>query len=155
MSASGWHLAHLNVARMRAPMDSPEMAGFVAELAGINALAERSPGFVWRMVDEDPNDPGLLSLGPLMLVNMSLWLNAAALADYVYRSDHVRVFKRRAEWFSPGEGATSVLWWVPKGHVPSLTEAVERLRLLRQEGATPRAFGFRKLFGADATEGTV
>ena len=133
-------------------MDSPQMAPFVAELAAINALADRSPGFVWRMVDEDPNDPGLLSLGPMMLVNMSLWQDAASLADFVYRSDHVRVFKRRGEWFLPGEGASSVLWWVTRGHIPSLTEAVERLRLLRQDGPTLKAFGFRKLYGADATE---
>jgi len=136
-------------------MDSPEMAGFVAELGAINALADRTPGFVWRMVDEDPEDPALLSLGPLMLVNMSLWRDAQALADYVYRSDHARVFKRRGEWFLPAEGATNVLWWVAEGHIPTLTEAVERLRRLQQRGPTPEAFGFRKLYGADATGGTV
>jgi hypothetical protein len=140
---------------MRAPMDSAEMAGFRAELDAINALADRAPGFVWRMVDEDPDDPGLLSLGPLMLVNMSLWRDAQALADYVYRSDHARVFKRRGEWFLPGEDATSVLWWVESGHIPTLTEAVARLRLLREQGAGPHAFGFRKLYGADATTRTV
>ena len=153
--SGGSHLAHLNVARMKAAMDTPEMAGFVAELGAINALADGAPGFVWRMVDEDPNDPGLMAFGPMMLVNMSLWQDAASLADFVYRSDHARVFKRRGEWFNPGEGATNVLWWVPKGHIPTLTEAVERLRLLSQDGPTPRAFSFRRLFGADATEGTV
>jgi hypothetical protein len=155
VSGSVRHLAHLNVARMRGPMDSPQMAGFVAELGAINALADQAPGFVWRMVDEDPNDPGLVSLGPLVLVNMSLWWDAAALADYVYRSDHARVFKRRGEWFLPGDGPPSVLWWVDAGHIPTLTEAVERLGWLRQRGPTAEAFGFRKLYGADATDGTV
>jgi hypothetical protein len=153
MAMSGWHLAHLNVARMRAPIDAPEMQGFVAELDAINAIADAAPGFVWRLTGEDPDDPAIVSLGPLMLVNMSLWSDVEALAHYVYRTAHAAVLKRRGEWFLPLETANSVLWWVPQGHIPSLAEAVARLKVLDERGPTPEAFTFRRLSLAPSREG--
>jgi hypothetical protein len=141
-------LAVLNVARMKAPLDAPVMAGFVASLDRINALADATPGFVWRMVDEDPADPALAVLGPLPLVNLSVWHDLSILRDYVYRSGHAQVFLRRAEWFEPLGLATAVLWWVPAGHRPTLGEAVTRLSLLRAEGPTVSAFTFRSPFAA-------
>lgn len=141
----GWHLAVLNVARMKAPLDDPRMAGFVARLDAINAVADATPGFVWRLVDEDPADPALVSLGPLMLVNLSVWETAAVLRDYVYRSAHMEVFRRRGEWFEPMAEANAVLWWVAAGHIPDLAEAADRLRSLRGAGPTETAFTFRSL----------
>ena len=110
---SAYRLAHLNVARMRGSVDSPVMAEFVAQLDGINAQADAAPGFVWRMVDEDSNDPALIALGPLMLVNLSVWRDAQSLSHYVYRSAHAGVLKERGRWFLPQAAATTVLWWVP------------------------------------------
>ena len=141
-------LAVLNVARMKAPLDAPVMAGFVAQLDRINAIADATPGFVWRMVEEDPGDPALEALGPLPLVNLSVWQGLSILRDYVYRSGHAEVFMRRAEWFEPQGLATAVLWWVPGGHLPTLSEAVTRLSLLRTEGPTVSAFTFRSPFAA-------
>jgi Domain of unknown function (DUF3291) len=143
---NAYQLAHLNVARMRATLDSPVMAEFVAQLDAMNAIADGAPGFVWRMVEEDANDPALIALGPLMLVNLSVWRDAQALSHYVYRSAHAGVLKERARWFLPQERATTVLWWVPGGHIPSLQEATYRLVGLQDSGPSLRAFGFRHLF---------
>jgi hypothetical protein len=98
----GPQLAHLNIAHMRAPMDSASMAGFAAQLDSINALADTSPGFVWRLEDEDPNDPAVRALGTSTLINLSVWRDARSLADFVYRSAHSGVMRRRRE-----QGATA------------------------------------------------
>ena len=122
------------------------MAEFVAQLDAINALADGSPGFVWRLKDEDPNDPAALALGESMLINLSVWLGAEPLAKFVYRSAHAEVMRRRAEWFAPLSQAHVVLWWIAAGTVPTVAEAGARLRHLREHGASPRAFTFRSLF---------
>src|SRR5258706_590158 len=122
-------LAQLNVARAVAPLDSPQLADFVAQLPTINALAEASPGFVWRLVGEDGQDAtSLRPLGEDTIVNLSVWESVEALSAYVYRSRHLDVLRRRREWFVPAGGqAYLVLWWVPAGHRPDLTEAIARL----------------------------
>jgi hypothetical protein len=143
---AGYHLAHLNVARPRAPMDSPSMAGFVAQLDSINALADASPGFIWRLKDEDPNDPGVQALGEGMLINLSVWRDSPSLAEYVYRSAHAGVMRRRRDWFTPLGQPHLVLWWVAAGELPAIAEAARRLRLLRTQDATPEAFTFQSQF---------
>jgi hypothetical protein len=144
------HLAQLNVGRIIGPLEGPEMADFVAGLDEINALADGSPGFVWRLQTEDGN---ATSVRPYeddrMLVNLSVWASAEALADFVYRTDHVRFLRRRREWFEPPVEAIVVLWWVPAGTTPTATEAVARLDHLREHGPTPHAFTFRHRFGPD------
>jgi hypothetical protein len=122
------------------------MADFVAELPEINALAERSPGFVWRMVDDDGEDS--TGLRPddhddRLLINCSVWESVQALWDYAYRSDHLRLLARRREWFERATEAHQALWWIPVGHRPSTDEAMERIALLRREGPGPLAFTFR------------
>jgi hypothetical protein len=139
-------LAHLNIAHMRGPMDSASMAGFAAQLESINALADGSPGFVWRLEDEDPNDPAARALGTATLINLSVWRDVRSLADFVYRSAHSDVMRRRREWFTQIAEPYVVLWWVPAGHLPTIAEAVGRLTLLREQGATAQAFTFRSQF---------
>lgn len=145
---SRFHLAQLNVAHLRAPLDAPEMADFVAALAPINALAEGAPGFVWRLQGDAGDATGFRPLGEDILVNMSVWTDLQALGDYVYRSGHVDVMRRRREWMHKMSGVTAVLWWIPRGHVPTVDEAVRRLDHLRAHGPTPEAFPFRKPFPA-------
>jgi hypothetical protein len=150
------HLAQLNVARPVAPLDDPRMAGFMAGLKELNALADRAPGFVWRLVDDagedstglrlaepsNPADAGDPGLG--VMVNMSVWESVEALREYVYRSGHLEALRRRREWFRhTALGAYQVLWWVPAGHRPTLDEAAVRLARLASEGPTPTAFTFR------------
>ncbi|MFF4341916.1 DUF3291 domain-containing protein [Kitasatospora sp. NPDC001540] len=144
---SGHHLAQVNVGRTVAPLDSPELADFVAQLADVNALAERSPGFVWRMVDEAGADA--TGLRPdegdeLLQINCSVWESVAALRDFTYRSDHLRVLARRREWFQRPEGPHQAMWWVPIGHRPSVAEAMARIAAIRAHGPGPEAFTFRE-----------
>lgn len=122
------------------------MADFVAQLDSINALADASAGFVWRLKDEDPNDPGVKALGAGMLVNLSVWRDAPSLLEFVYRSAHAGVMRRRRDWFTPQLEPYVVLWWVAAGDIPSIADAARRLETLRTQGSTPQAFGFRSLF---------
>ena len=145
---SNYHLAQLNIARLLAPIDSPQLADFVANLDRVNALAESSPGFVWRLKDDAGNATALRPLGEDMIVNMSVWEDVAALHGYVYRSAHIEVMRRRREWFDRMVEAYMVLWWVPKGHIPTVEEAIERLTVLRERGPSADAFTFRKSFAA-------
>ena len=142
------HLAQLNIARPRFPLDSPEMAGFVDRLEEINALADKAPGFVWRLVDTDGADAtSLRPYGPDLMVNMSVWESAEALYEYAYRTDHLDVLRHRREWFDhDGLSEYAVLWWVPAGSQPTLADARERLGLLSRNGPTAQAFTFRKRF---------
>ena len=144
------HLAQLNVGRILFPMDTPEMSGFKDNLDRINALADSSEGFVWRLVGDGGNDA--TSLRPFdddfLLVNMSVWQNLEGLKNYVYKSVHTDYLKRRAEWFEKMRDVIVVLWWVPEGHVPTVQEAKERLEHLRAHGSSQFAFSFREAFPA-------
>ncbi|HYS12517.1 MAG TPA: DUF3291 domain-containing protein [Burkholderiaceae bacterium] len=143
---SKFELAQLNIAVLKAPLESPVMAEFVANLDRINAVAEAAPGFVWRLQTEEGDATALRPLGENVLVNMSVWRDVEALNRYVYKSAHVEVMRRRKEWFERMAQAYLVLWWVPRGHRPTIVEAKQRLDLLRADGPTPRAFTFRNAF---------
>ena len=142
-------LAQLNVARLLAPIDSPQLAGFVARLDEINALAERSPGFVWRF-EGDAREGGTgLPDDADTIYNLSVWDSSEALFDYVYRSAHKTVMTRRREWFAKTADMHMVLWWVPAGHRPDIGEALLRLADLQANGPSPAAFSFREAFDAE------
>jgi hypothetical protein len=137
------HLAHVNVSRLRHPLDAPPSREFAAAVDRVNALADRSPGFVWRhRVDGRPGDP-------LTVVNISLWRSYRHLHDYVYRSAHGHFVRRRDEWFRRIRTPATALWWVPEGHEPTVDEALARLAHLRRYGPTPQAFTVRTRFDAD------
>ncbi|HEU5003177.1 MAG TPA: DUF3291 domain-containing protein [Actinomycetota bacterium] len=139
-------LAQLNVARLKGPLDSPQLAGFMELLDGINALADAAPGFVWRHTDGTRHTVGLLG-DPHLLVNLSVWESIAALRDFTYGSEaasaHARALGRRREWFDRMREAHQVLWWIPAGTLPTLEEAGERLRHLQTHRSSPYAFTFR------------
>jgi hypothetical protein len=144
-----WELAQLNVGIIKGPMDSPVMAEFAANLERINAVAERSPGFVWRLQTEAGDATAIRPFdNPNLLVNMSVWRDVVSLYQYVYSSAHVELMRRRREWFERMDQAFLVLWWVPAGHRPGIDEAVVRLELLRSQGPTAEAFTFRQAFSA-------
>jgi len=143
------HLAQFNIGRMMGPLDGPVMRGFVERLDEINALADGTPGFVWRLQSDSGNATDIRPFDdPNLLLNMSVWRDLASLSAYVYRSEHVAIMRRRREWFEPMERAYLVLWWVPNGHRPSIDEAVARLETLRRKGPTSEAFTFRQAFAA-------
>jgi len=148
IATSMWHLAQLNVGRILAPLDSPQLSDFVGQLDEVNALAEASPGFVWRLVGANGNATQIRpDDDPDLLVNMSVWTSAEALFDFVYKSKHTKVMARRREWFEKLE-VLQVLFWIPAGHVPSVAEAMDRLRLLRDNGPSPDAFTFKERYPA-------
>jgi len=141
------HLAQLNVGRLRMPLDAPEIADFVGALDPVNALADVAPGFVWRLQTDDGDATAIRVFDDeMILVNMSVWESLDALADFVYRGDHVAVMRRRREWFEHMEDAYLVLWWIPASSVPSIADAQERLEHLCHHGPSPHAFTFRQRF---------
>jgi hypothetical protein len=147
---TGYHLAEINVGRLRAPVDHPMIADFKDNLDRINALADGMPGFIWRLVGEGNNATDIQPKAddPLFAVNMSVWSDLDALAGFVYRSAHRDIMRRRREWFERMDEAFLVLWWVPAGHRPTVEEGIARLELLRARGATEEAFTFRNTFPA-------
>jgi hypothetical protein len=144
------HLAQVNIGRFRAPIDSPVMEGFRKQLDPINALADRSPGFVWRLQTEDGNATAIRPYegDDLMAINLSVWETLESLQQFVYKSHHVQTLRERHQWFEPIEGPILALWWIPAGHIPTVGEARERLQHLKEQGPTPYAFTFRTPFPA-------
>ncbi len=141
------HLAQVNIARMRAPLTDSAMADFVARLEEVNALADLSPGFVWRLQGSEGDATYLRPYDDdRMLFNLSVWETFEHLKQYVYRTVHAEVMKQRHSWFERMTDAYLALWWVPIGHVPSVDEAKQRLDGLRISGPTPFAFTFKQSF---------
>jgi Domain of unknown function (DUF3291) len=144
------HIAQVNIGRMKGALEDPVMAGFVARLDEINALADRSPGFVWRLQGSEGNATYLRPFDDdRILFNMSVWESIEQLKRYVYCTAHVEVLKRKHDWFEKFSGAYTALWWVPQGHRPSVDEAKKRLAHLDAHGPTAFAFTFKKPFPAD------
>jgi len=140
-------LAQLNIASLLAPIDSPTLAGFVAELDRINSLAEQSPGFIWRLQSPEGNATDLEhGFGDEYIVNISVWNSIEDLHTYVYKSAHAKIMSRRKEWFNRMTDAYTVLWWVPEGHRPPMSEAEAKLALLNSQGSGPDAFTFKKQY---------
>lgn len=147
MTTPAWHLAQFNIARMLEPLEHPVMAGFVEQLDSVNALAERTPGFVWRLQTEEGDATALRPYEDTrILVNMSVWESIEALHRFTYHSAHAGPFRDRKSWFEPLEPPTLVLWWIRAGTVPTVEEGRERLARLRAQGPTEMAFTFKERF---------
>ncbi len=149
LHAMTYHLAEVNIARILAPLESPVMADFVAQLESINKLADNAPGFVWRLQGDAGDATSIRAFDDdKIIVNMSVWKTIDALFNYTYYSDHVKVFRERRKWFEQLTEHILVLWWVPAGHIPTTAEAKERLEALRRDGPTAFAFTFKERFEA-------
>jgi hypothetical protein len=139
---TGFHLAQANVLRCHAPLDTPVMRDFVELLPAINALADASPGFVWRLQTEDGDESAIRMYDdPLVLFNLSVWTGLVELEQYVFRSLHLSALRRRRDWFERMD-PSSVLWWVPTGCRPHALEGKARLERLAADGPSPEAFTF-------------
>lgn len=144
-----FELAQVNVARLTAPLDSAELAGFVAALDPVNAAADRAPGFVWRLQTENGNATAIQAFewdaagSAGVIVNMSVWTDTEHLGAFVFGEMHRQVLQRRREWFQRTREAQLACWWVPAGHRPGTGEAEDRVRHLRAHGPTPYAFTLR------------
>ncbi|MEL6877423.1 MAG: DUF3291 domain-containing protein [Pseudomonadota bacterium] len=151
---SGWELAQVNIGRLTAPQDDPRIRPFIEALDAINAVAEESPGFVWRLTGEgnDAMDVRYAS-DPLLAINMSVWQDADSLFEFVYKSAHTPFMARRKEFFERFDGAYQALWWVPTGHRPSVHEALSKLWLIDRFGSSPQAFTFKAQFPKPGLDG--
>lgn len=150
------HLAQLNIGKTRAPIDDPLMKEFVANLEPINNIAEASAGFIWRLQDEsgDATDIHVFD-DPLIIVNMSVWESTESLKQFMFKTHHIEFLKRKQEWFEKIPEANYVLWWIPKQHIPTLTEAKERLVHLRKNGESAYAFSFKSQYSpSDSVDAT-
>lgn len=145
-----YHIAQVNIGRIRAPLDSQTMAGFVNRLHEINALADNSPGFVWRLQTSEGNATYFRPYeDDRILLNMSVWSSVEALRDFVYRTAHAEFLRHRHEWFEKFAGAYLGLWWVPVGHIPGIDEAQKRLAHLDAHGPTQFAFTLKTVVPPD------
>jgi Domain of unknown function (DUF3291) len=140
------HLAQLNIGRLRYEIGDARIAEFVDNLARVNAIADRSEGFVWRLQDDGGNATSFRPYSdPRVAINMSVWESVEALGRYVWQTVHKRFYGQRHQWFEPFDGPYFVMWWVPAGHIPTIQEAVERLEHLRERGASDYALGWQDL----------
>jgi len=147
---SKYHIAQVNIGRMRAALEDPIMAGFVERLDEINALADRSPGFVWRLQTEAGNATYLRPYDDdRILFNFSIWESVETLRNYVYKTAHAELLRQRREWFEQFAGVFMAMWWVPQGHVPGIDEAKKRLAYLEEHGPSQFAFNFKNVFPPD------
>lgn len=145
-----YHIAQVNIGHIKAPLDSPIMAGFVGRLDELNALADKSPGFVWRLQTGEGNATYFRPYDDdRILINMSVWKSVEALRQYVYDTAHAALLRHRHEWFERFSGTYMALWWVPAGHLPGIDEAKKRLAHLQQHGPTEFAFTFKTVFQPD------
>lgn len=145
-----YHIAQINIGRVVAALDDPIMEGFVSRLDELNAIADRSPGFVWRLQTSAGNATYFRPYDDdRILMNMSVWESVESLKHYVYRTMHAELLRHRHEWFEKFAGTYLALWWVPAGHVPGIDEAKKRLAHLDSHGPTEFAFTFKKVFPPD------
>jgi|SRR5687767_15044010 len=150
---SEYHLAQINIARMLAPIDDPIMADFVAQLVPVNALADSSPGFIWRLQSESGDATSIqIYDDDLIIINLTVWESVDALREYVYKGSHHGVLRDRKRWFEKFDGPYYALWWIPAGHLPSPEEGKERLDYLREHGDSAYAFSFRNVFSQPSEE---
>ena len=137
-------LAQMNVARLLHPEGDERVAGFFENLDRINALAEGSDGFIWRLTDEDGGDAtGIrVSPDPLLIVNMSVWRDVETLKAFAYRSGHAQIMAQRRDWFEPSDQPMLALWWVSENAMPRPEHGMARLNFLRRKGPSEKAFTF-------------
>lgn len=145
MSEQRFHIAQVNIGKIVAPLDDPIMHGFVSMLEEVNLLADKSPGFVWRLQSEEGDATGYRPYNDdRVIVNMSVWESVELLKDYVYKGLHVTVMKQRHQWFEKYDGPYMALWKIEPGHEPTIEEAKQRLDHLTIHGDTDYAFGFKR-----------
>ena len=144
-----FHLAEFNVSRLLAPLDSPQLREFVAFLGPVNAFAEQSPGFVWRLTAPDGQSSSYLPspfTDPMMITNLTVWTDIDALRAFTFQTVHKYFLQSRRSWFERLASRGLVLWWLPTGHEPTLDEAMAKLNFLEEFGPTNEAFTFQDAF---------
>jgi mannose-6-phosphate isomerase-like protein (cupin superfamily) len=149
-----YHLAQVNIARMRGTTAAPVMRGLADRIDEINRLAETSPGSVWRYTGSESSHQPFQVFSDYfvpyeperLFFNMSVWESIEQLKHYLHHTAHVEMLRDKDQWMAHFDRAYLALWWVPAGHVPTVAEARERLQRVEECGATPFAFTLTKIF---------
>ncbi|SNS26946.1 protein of unknown function [Antarctobacter heliothermus] len=144
------HLAEFNIGTLKYDWDDPRVADFQNNLDRVFAIAERFDGYIWHLKGPEMEAAQLDPTGPLggdprTASTLSVWRDLAALERFVWKTVHKRFYDRRAEWYGPQNawgGLRLVMWWVPIGQIPTITEAAARLRQLVRDGDSDTAFGW-------------
>jgi hypothetical protein len=140
------HLAQINIARFLHAEDDPRLAEFFANLDRVNAVAERMPGFVWRLKDDTGNATAMSAFDdPLTVVNMSVWESAEAFEQFVWRTVHAKIYQRKQSWFEAMSRPHFAMWWIEPGTTPTAAEGRARLEHLQANGPSDYAFGWEGL----------
>jgi hypothetical protein len=158
MQPNGHHLAELNFGELRHDWDDPRVAEFVNGLDMVNTVAERSPGFVWRLGDGDMDreqtaDGGAFWGNPRMAATLSVWEDVASLEHFVWNTVHRQFYDKRAQWYDAVGNSNLVLWWIRLGHRPTVAEGLARFARLRDHGPSDAAFGWDWIRGSDGHGG--
>ncbi len=140
-------LAELNISTWKIDPESDAARGFTDYVARVNGTAERSPGFVWRMVDEQRDEQGRNAVcsGPATLMTLSVWETPTDLERFVWNTVHKKIYNGKDQWFSAMQSHSFVMWWIEDGHEPTLQEAKQRLDHLDANGNSDKAFGWSHL----------
>ncbi len=152
-----YQLAQINVARMiGVNIDDPIMKEFVDNLDKVNEVAENSEGFVWRLKDESNNAAGFNPYhDEQVIINLSLWEDVEPLKNYIYKTMHASFLKRKKEWFQKYGEAHYALWWIEKGSLPRVEQALARFKYLQKHGSTEKAFDFKNLYPKPTENKTI
>ena len=146
------HLAQVNIARLKEPIGHPAIADFANALDAVNAEAEKAPGFVWRLQDDSGNATAIHAFewdqedSHGVIVNLSVWESVEALKDFIFNGRHAAIMRKRSRFFHKVDLATTALWWIPAGSLPTTADAEHRLRHLRAHGESREAFSLRFTF---------
>ncbi|QBF31342.1 DUF3291 domain-containing protein [Thalassococcus sp. S3] len=144
------HLAEFNHGVLKYDWDDPRVKDFADGIALVNGIAQRSPGFVWMLGEEEmeaaQTDPdGPMGGNPRNASTLSVWEDAASLEHFVWDTVHKRFYDRKEEWYGVVDTLRLAMWWVPEGHRPTIHEAMERFRHLEAHGDSDVAFGWARL----------
>ena len=139
------HLAELNIAEPKYPLDDPRMADFMDNLERINGLAATMPGYVWMHKDDSGHAMHMPTPWPDSAANLTVWESAEDLEHFVWNTVHKRFYNRKAEWFEAMKSHHFVMWNIEEGHRPTLQEAKERLDYLNEHGNSDHAFTWAHL----------
>lgn len=149
-----YHLAQANIARMRGEASALVMQGLVSRIGEMNQLAEKSPGFVWRLPGSEATSEALAVFKDYcvpfepdrIFYNLSVWNSVEDLRQYTHKTVHSEMMRGKQNWLEQFDRAHLAMWWIPAGHKPTIAESEERLRRVSEMGESEFAFTFKRLF---------
>lgn len=137
----------MNMGFLPHPHGDHRISGFEDSSDFVNAVADRSIGFVWRLKEEGcdlpENDTGRLFGRPeVALAMLSVWESFKGFSNFAHKTVHGQFVNRRADWFEHADAPSYGIWPVDEYHIPTLSEGKQKLLLLQQNGPSRSAYDF-------------